>query len=501
MSHRPHLLFPLSGALALLLAAWLFHEDAPLRAGVAHHHVASVRELARGEFPPRHNLVPGVLPQGHYGPYLVFLGALARATGAEPLHVLHAAGLVNLLLFALALRIVAARLIDAEAAQWSVLAATLLWGPWPPPPLPWSTWGWPGTTSPADVQDLFYPQQAALVLLLFVLAIVLPADPFRPLGAKARAAWALLLAALLVASHPLSGMALGATLLALALSEAVTREAGPLRCALLVALPAAGLLLAALWPYYPVLGLLPSFTTPGFRDALPALSLAGGGASGSTVSLLDVVGPAIAGLAWCLIAAARGRPFLLIWLVVDLLFAWLPWLPIHQRLVTFVALPLQVASAGLFAAAWRRGRWGRAFVFSLLGAGALSAGVRVAWVLDREVPDLAFLERLTPPSAVVLSDELTSNAVAGLTGRKVVVAEGPDLFLMMLGHGQQRVNDVARFLSPAASNTERDEILRRWEVTHVLVDRLNLPQVPPLSYPAVYDGGGYVLYEARPKRR
>jgi EAL domain-containing protein (putative c-di-GMP-specific phosphodiesterase class I) len=70
---RPGALFLGSTLAALLTVAWLFAKQAPLRAGLeldAQHHVAAVRELAKGGFPPRHNLVAGYQPQGHYGPYL-----------------------------------------------------------------------------------------------------------------------------------------------------------------------------------------------------------------------------------------------------------------------------------------------------------------------------------------------------------------------------------------------------------------------------------------------
>jgi hypothetical protein len=51
----PDPLFVLSTALGVGVLAWLYYEDAPVRLGLdTFHHLASVRELARGEFPPRH---------------------------------------------------------------------------------------------------------------------------------------------------------------------------------------------------------------------------------------------------------------------------------------------------------------------------------------------------------------------------------------------------------------------------------------------------------------
>jgi hypothetical protein len=502
-----NLFFLLSAGAAALLLAGLYREDAPLRAGFAldaYHHLAGVRELAKGEFPPAHNLVAGRLPQGHYGPYLVLLGAVARWTGATPLAVLYAAGVVNLLLFVFAFRAVARRVVGEEAAPWSVLAPLLLWGPWPG--FPWASWAWPGTTSLADSHNFFYPHQAGLVLLLAVLALIVPrggeARAGTGLSRARRLVLILVLSALLVASHPLTGLAFASALLALATAESVTRAARPARLALLLGLPLAALAVAALWPYYPVLGLLRAFTQPELRA--PLAGLAGGpeaplAATGPVLPALPVgatLGPALLGSVWLVALARTRRPFLLLWFLFDLGLAFLPPLPLHQRFLFFAALPLQLAAAGLLGRLWTGDRLGRAVAVALVAVGALSAGQRIGWLLQQEVPDLSFLEAATSPDAVVLSDTRTSNGVAGLTGRKVVAPENPDLFLVMSG-GWQRVADVRRFLKPETSPRERDEILRRWRPTHVLVDRLAFPQAPVLSYPEVAHEGGYVLYDVR----
>jgi hypothetical protein len=259
--------------------------------------------------------------------------------------------------------------------------------------------------------------------------------------------------------------------------------------------------LAALWPYYPILDLLRAFTAPGLHGGLPGLaalgrSLASGIPPQSSIPVLSFVGPAVAGAVWCVVLVRRRRPFLLAWLMTSVAFAWTPLLPLHQRLVTFVALPLQVAATGLLEAGWSRGRLGRAAVVALLGAGLLSTAMRVDWVLDLELPELGFVSRHTPENAVLLADATTSNAIAGFTGRKVVVAEGPDLFLILVGRGDERVHDVQAFLSLATSAEKRLAILRRWRVTHVLIDRLGRGG-PQLPYPIVYEGSGYVLYDVR----
>jgi hypothetical protein len=143
---RPEPLFAASAAAGLIVLAWLYSDDAPVRLGLdTFHHLASVRELARGEFPPRHNLVDDRVPQGHYGPYLVAVGALARWTGASPRLALYAAGLAGMAAFLLAFR-VARPIARARAARWSALARSssrpvaLARGAM-------TSAGWPGATS------------------------------------------------------------------------------------------------------------------------------------------------------------------------------------------------------------------------------------------------------------------------------------------------------------------------------------------------------------------
>jgi len=499
------LLFPLSLTLSLLVVGWLYSRDEPLRSGVAFHHLASVRELARGRFPPRHNLVEGKTPQGHYGPYLVFLGAVTRWTRSAPMRVLCAAGLVNLLVFSLAFRRVCILVVGEGASRWSALVPFLLWGPWPARVMAWPTWGWPGPTSFADAHNFFYPQEAALVLLLLVVALIVSdflgepkvAQHARYLGLWTRLTMAMLLAGLLVMTHPLTGVGLGAAVGALAVSALLQGQAKTWHLVWLIALPVAVLGLASLWQYYPVLGLLKAFTIPGLRQSVfDAPSGVGESTQALSLPFCALFGPALVGLVWAAHLALRQKPFLLLWSVAVFGLAAFPLLPLRQRVLVYAAIPLQLAAAGLLEALWGRGKLGMLAAITLLGIGGASVAQRVDWLLAQEPLDLDFVSRLTDEDAVVLSDGRTSNAVAGLTGRKIVAPEGPDMFLVM-GGGWQRVIDVERFMDSKTSDDERATILRRWHVSHVLVDRLVHDAVPTLPYPLVYDERGYLLYDTR----
>jgi len=492
-------LFWTGAAAAVLAVAGLYAAGACLRSGIVFHHMASVRELARGGWPPRHNLIEGYAPQGHYGPYMVGLGWVARATGAPPLRVLEVAGIVLLLAFLVAFRGATRALLGERAASWAALSPILLWGPLPRPVVSWPAWGWPGTTSLADPQSFFHPQMAASVVQLALLATLLDRSRADSLD-RGGVARAIALGALLITTHPLTGLSLVPLTAALAASEAVERGRVGARTLLLLALPAAALALAAAWPHYPVLGLLRAFASPELRETVSGVAgpegplLQARAPSTPDAPLLDVLGPALVGLWACLTLARRGQPFLLLWALANLGLSALPLLPLRQRFVVFAAIPLQMAASAVLASLWDQGRVGRAAVVVLLGAGAASAAQRVAWILEQEKPSLGFVAEKTPETAVVLSDPRTSNAIAGLTGRKIVAPEGPDIFLVLAG-GWQRNVDAARFFESSASPEERSQILKRWRATHVLQDRLAGGAASYLPYPVVAETGGYVLYD------
>jgi hypothetical protein len=268
----------------------------------------------------------------------------------------------------------------------------------------------------------------------------------------------------------------------------------------LVALPLGGLLLASAWPYYPVLKLLPAFAIPWFATGgAPSPAAAGSPlavlpVAAPTLPLLDIFGPAAFGVLGLVALARRGRSFPLLWFGLCLLALTLQFVPMRHRFSFFAAVPLHLGCVCALDWAWHRGRLGRAAAVLLLASGALSAGVRLAWVLERRPPSLEIVERHTPPDAVVLAPPGLSNGVAGLTGRKVVCPENPDVFLILAG-GARRMLDQARFFQEATA-AEREQIIQRWGATHVLVDRLG---GRPLSLAGTLlaEQDGLALYDAR----
>jgi len=311
--------------------------------------------LARGEFPPRHNMVPGYIPQGHYGPYMVLLGLLARLSGAASLRVLYVAGIVNLLLYLFAFRWLLLRLVGEGASRWAAVVPLLLWGPLPIGDMNWASLGWPGTTSLAEAYNFFYPNQAGLILVVAILALLAPTSDDSSNQIDARTGGlALLATGLLIATHPLSGLLLATALGALGASQLLARRLGARDATWLAALPVGGLLLATLWPYYPVLRLLPAFSLPWFRTVGVAVS---GMAErigdvppivAPALSLFDVFGPASFGFLGLLLLVRRRRPFTLVWFLVTLAVLMCPYIPLRTRFTLFAVIPLHVGAAALF---------------------------------------------------------------------------------------------------------------------------------------------------------
>ena len=502
----PRAFFLGTALLGALVAAALYREQLPLRVGFdldAFHHMASVRELAWGEFPPRHNMVPGYSPQGHYGPYMVLLGLLARVSGVSCLNVLYAAGVLNLLLYVVTFRWLLVRLVGEGAGRWAAVVPLLLWGPLPIGEMNWASLGWPGTTCLAEAYNFFYPNQAGLILVVMILALL--ASDKAEAGTNqidARTgSLAVLASALLIATHPLSGILLATALVALCASRLITQRLGLRDAAWLMALPPAGLLLASLWPYYPVLKLLPAFSLPWFRASGVAVSgaLARIGNVPPVVvpalSLFDIFGPASFGFIGLLLLARRRRPFALVWFLATLAVVMCPYVPLRHRFSLFAVIPLHVGAAALFEGGWGRGRAGRAAVVAILACGALSVAFRLDWALDREAVSLDFVTQATPPDAVILANPTLSNGVGGLTGRKVVCPQNPDLFLILAG-GAQRMSDVGRFLRSRTTPEERAVIVKRWHATHALIDRIDGGD-EALPYPEVARTDGFILYDLR----
>jgi hypothetical protein len=205
-------------------------------------HLATFHAFARNPLHPDNPYVARAEPTHLFTPYHLFWGVVARLLRMHPLDVLPLAGAANTLVFLAACKVLSRRLLGGT--RWALpLALTLLifW---------WKPWTWSGFYNLGFLPIAsIYPFWFALPLA-WITASVYPVEPQAAIPRRARALLAAPVVALVFLIHPLSGVFLIVALLALVLG---TRKLSPgVRLALLLP-PLAGIGLALLWPYFPVL--------------------------------------------------------------------------------------------------------------------------------------------------------------------------------------------------------------------------------------------------------
>lgn len=324
------------------------------------HHAATVERLRADLLHPSNPLlsVPGGSP--YYSPYTVGAALLAKATRLTGLQVLPLCAIVNVVLLVTGLTAFVRTLSTRRwAPGFALLALLALWGH--------QVFVWGGFFSLVSLSlAVCYPSLFALGLTLHLWALVGRATGRGPLagrrpGPPGHAAIGLL-AALILISHPVTGVAAVFGVVALVLGRARSQlaPAWPL-CALSVGVALSAI---AAWPYYNVLTLAGAADLDSFHDRLYA------GAS-AKYGLLLIGLPALAA------RVRRDRFDPLVWLFVlcgaGVAYGWFSRHYTWGRLLPIAALAVQCALAIELAAA-RPWRWPRR-VLATATAGAMGLGL------------------------------------------------------------------------------------------------------------------------------
>jgi hypothetical protein len=300
-------------------------------------------------------------------------------------------------------------------------------------------------------------------------------------------------------AHPITGLFL---VLSLALKVWVAEEGPVGRRVGLAALPLAGIGLALLWPFFPVLEAILAqgrFQETGFSGHYRIFY------EDAFVRLL----PAMLGLVYLARRAwLRRLDFVSSGMVLFLLIYLLNYWTIRSgpiaRLVAFVALFLQLGVVLLLKVAADRGRW-RPLVLGLVVVVLGVAGGGEVWDARRWVriepwtqgtTTLDYYSRYRPYGKfldgddVVLSDPATSWILSPIVGTKVVAVLHANPFFH---DHRRRLQDVERFVR--ADREEMLEILDRYGVTHILVAREIVEDLAPIRQDLrlVFEDGMNVL--------
>ena len=130
-------------------------------------------------------------------------------------------------------------------------------------------------------------------------------------------------------------------------------------------------------------------------------------------------------------------------------------------------------------------------VITVLLFSIISVSYRTVRQDNIEPLNMKFIEDYTNTNAVILTDDLTGFAIPGLTGRKIVtlLSSHGEMFIK---NKKERNTAMKTFSSPNTTEENRTEILYRYNISYVLINKdiMNLQ----LPYPVEYEDNKYLLY-------
>jgi hypothetical protein len=290
----------------------------------------------------------------------------------------------------------------------------------------------------------------------------------------------------------------------------------------LAAITAAGAVsvtIALTWPFFSLRELVFDPGLRGYRDAVSA------GNVELYQHVLSHVWLALLGVPFLVVRARRDARDPVVTLAVVAFVLYLAGAVFGQRLlgrlIGMVVLFLHIALAdaiveaieaaralGDGVAPLRRWLWVSVAAVILFGANLVRQGTAQAvplattllpssFVTDDPTPeplaDLRFLARDLSHRDIVMSDALTSFAVPGASGARIVATVR---LFPWIADAAQRGADVGRFFDPATPDADRTLMLDRYGVTHVLV-RTSLATEDPRLFTFVVAQGRVVHRDTR----
>lgn len=442
-------------------------------------HAAAVRELMHHPFSPNHAVLPVDAPHQLFTPYHLGVALFGRIASVDVTTALAVAGIANLILVLVALRLFVNRLAPRPGVTTLTLLFTLfLWGN-----EPWAFSGF--LDSRALWLVLAYPATFATAAALFALVLFMRyQDTDEPLLLPLVS----VLGAVVIMTHQIEAL----LLYGVAATFVVSRpgRVSPRRQFLLLGAAAAGSALVALaWPYFSLWDLTFSPRNEAFRSAISRENAA---------MYTDVWGRiwlAMLGVPFLVHRLVRNaRDPVALALVVSVavyVYGWRTDQYLLGRSIAFVVLMLHVTLADAIveadASARRIGRaavalrrWLVVTVAALLlfGANLVRQPTAQAVPFAMALPDwialddntllplraFRFLPEFVDRDSIVLAEPTTSFIVPAMSDAKVVGIPRPLAFV-----DTSAAADVPRFFDPAATPAERRAILQRDRATHLLV--------------------------------
>ena len=438
-------------------------------------HAAAVRELARAPFDPHHPLFAVNKPHIDFAPYLLILGLFSRLTGLSAVSTLEIAGMVNLVLFLVGLRLFVRVFTDRPRAPfYALLFLLLLYG--------WSPWEASGLFNLNTIGfGLSYPSTIAVTVGFFTVALF--AGWLRGGVSRWSLAAVALLAAAAAVTHPASAVFIYPTLVALVLASGRGGDRAVLAPAGMTI--AASIGLALVWPYFSLVNLFTD--NVGLYDATNHFIYEG--AVKRALPLLLAVP-----LVWRRLRADWRDPLALLALLFALFYAYgdvsghWNW----GRMISFefiVVFVLLADFASDLESRMRGGELAPQLRAGIVAAAALLLAVELvnmrSGIRDSlpnasansdagtsRFPDYAGFFRGTSRDAVTLAGLKAGRGIPVYAG-KIVGYNNPEAFV---DDQKRRQNDVNRFFQRSETLADRRAIVQRYGVDYIFLDRQQPPE-------------------------
>ncbi len=449
----------------LVFAVMCFHTVNGQWVGDFWEHSAVARELATHMLHPGHPQLLLDAPHAFYSPYALAVAILVRWLNLDVITALSVMGLINLVLFFLGLRLFIFSIAPkhGNATAFYALLLTLCW--WGNTP-----WRYSGFFH-FDVLGFIlpYPSTCAAALTLIALGL----NRLRIEGKRRILLVPLFLIAVTVLiSHPLTFLFLAVGLICLSHDPETSLLARFVPVGILLSL---ALLAAAFWPYFPVLKLL--FSESGiYHESNREMY----------EHVLSSIWPSL--IAVPLIIAGikehRRQPVVLMLLILTSLYVFglISERYAYGRAISCVVLLLHIVMAQHLVRLESRldshaSHRLRTLIVPVvvLGAAVLLARTPLTDVLARAAPEQTptykqylFLSGLTNQYDVVLSD-IRSSWLVPTFGGKIVAAIHP---LAFVPDQHVRRSDVDRFFSREATFGDRRQIIQKYNVNYLLLNKL-----------------------------
>jgi hypothetical protein len=457
-------------------------------------HAAVVRELAANPLSPGHPQLLIDAPHAFYSPYALAAAVISRTLSLSPITTLSLLGIVNLVLLLWGIRLLLSSLLPGSGATvpfYALFFILLLWGD--------GAWLYSGFLHASVVPHVLpYPSTFAAALSFLVLHAY---DRLQDRFQLSLYSFVLLGSSIIILTHPPTAAFVAAGMIALT----VAANSLNLRSAVLLAsIAATSLILALLWPYYPLWSLLAESVVfdPSNRVMYS--------------QPIARMGPALLGIpivGYRLLKEPRdalGLTFLALIILYGFGAVTREWT--YGRVISLAVVILQIAVAAAVASGElrlqvrRRGSLLRmgycGAVLLLVGLFSYEPHLRSTITL-RDTARHGSLEPyeplsdLTAPRDVVLAD-LKSSWLVPAFGGKVVAAKHA---LAFVPDHPRRTADVRRFFGNETARDEQLAIIDNYGVGFLLINRDEVPgwkqmrmAFAPLGH-TVLDEGPLILIE------